>query len=130
LIVDASALLAVVLHEEDAARYETALADATSGILMSPINYVETFMRAATLDGAKYVKVLDELVEAMGIVIEPVTAEQAKLARTAFDRFGKGRHPARLNLGDCFAYALAKARRRPLLFKGNDFTKTDVEAAL
>jgi len=64
------------------------------------------------------------------IVIEPVTVEHAHLARQAFLDFGKGRHPARLNFGDCFAYALAKATGEPLLFKGEDFSKTDVKAAV
>ena len=64
------------------------------------------------------------------IVIEPVTVEQAHLARQAFHDFGKGRHPAGLNFGDCFAYALAKSMNEPLLFKGEDFRKTDVVAAL
>jgi ribonuclease VapC len=64
-----------------------------------------------------------------GIVIEPVTVEQGHFARQAFLDFGKGRHPAGLNFGDCFSYALAKARREPLLFKGEDFAKTDVQQA-
>ena len=63
-------------------------------------------------------------------MIEPVTAEQAHLARQAFHDFGKGRHPAGLNFGDCFAYALAKHTGEPLLFKGNDFKKTDIVSAL
>lgn len=129
MIVDASALLAIVLHEPDAERYELALADANNGAFMSPVNYVEAFIRSAKL-GEKYGSVLDTLLAATGIVIEPITVEQAGFARVAFERFGKGRHPARLNLGDCFAYALAKSRRMPLLFKGDEFTKTDIEAAI
>ena len=71
----------------------------------------------------------DEVVLRVGIVIEPVTVDQAHLARQAFLDFGKSRHPAALNFGDCFAYALAKATGEPLLFKGQDFSKTDVEIA-
>ena len=66
----------------------------------------------------------------LAIEISPTNIEQAKLAREAYQKFGKGNHPAKLNLGDCFAYALAKARGEPLLFKGGDFGLTDVEAAL
>lgn len=69
-----------------------------------------------------------QLISGLGLVLEPVTVAQAQLAREAYDRFGKGRHPARLNLGDCFSYALAKATGEPLLFKGDDFALTDVAA--
>ena len=72
----------------------------------------------------------DTFMRRAGIAIEPVTEEQALIARQAYADFGKGRHPAGLNFGDCFSYALAKAFREPLLFKGNDFSRTDVEAAL
>lgn len=65
-----------------------------------------------------------------GIIVEPFTVEQAYIARQAFHEFGKGRHPARLNFGDCFAYALSKVTGEPLLFKGEDFKKTDIVAAL
>ena len=67
--------------------------------------------------------------EEAGIAIVPVTSQQAHLAREAYQKFGKGNHPAKLNMGDCFAYALAKARSEPLLFKGDDFRHTDIEAA-
>ena len=74
---------------------------------------------------------LDELIAEAAISIEPVTAEQARIARQAYRDFGKGsRHPAQLNFGDCFAYALAKELREPLLFKGNDFIHTDVVPAV
>jgi ribonuclease VapC len=69
---------------------------------------------------------LDSMIAEMALKVEPVTAEQAQIAREAYRRFGRGNHPARLNFGDCFAYALAKATGEPLLFKGNDFSKTDV----
>lgn len=69
----------------------------------------------------------DALIRRAGIVVEAVTEEQAQLARQAYSDFGKGRHPAGLNFGDCFSYALAKAAREPLLFKGNDFSQTDIE---
>jgi ribonuclease VapC len=73
---------------------------------------------------------LDPLLAALEVKIAPTTSQQALLAREAYRRFGKGNHPAKLNLGDCFAYALAKARGEPLLFKGGDFDRTDVQSAL
>lgn len=97
--------------------------------VMSPVNFLETAIRADAL-GEVVSGGLDALMDAGGITIVQVTPEQAYLAREAYRRFGKGNHPARLNLGDCFAYALSKARGEPLLFKGDDFRLTDVEAAL
>jgi len=129
MIVDASALLAVVLKEKDYERYARAIADAVDDSLISPINYVEAAVRADKL-GEEVSLALDEIMQTGNVEIAAVTREQTLLARDAYRRFGKGNHPARLNLGDCFAYALAKARNEPLLFKGNDFRLTDVEAAL
>ncbi len=71
----------------------------------------------------------EQLLEDVIIQIEPVTVAQARLARTAYQRFGKGRHPAKLNFGDCFAYALTRETGEPLLFVGNDFTQTDIGVA-
>lgn len=76
------------------------------------------------------IQLLDEFVRDVGIKIEPVTEEQAYIARRAWAEYGKGRHPARLNFGDCFSYALAKSLDEPLLFKGSDFSQTDIEAAI
>jgi len=73
---------------------------------------------------------MDRFLAAAAIRVEPVTPEQAQLARTAFDTFGKGRHPAGLNFGDCFAYALARVTGLPLLFKGEDFSRTDIPRAV
>lgn len=129
MIVDASALLAVLLEEpeKDTFRDRMLLAEALS---MSPINYLEASVRADDQRHPAKGAELDNLMGEFGIKIATVTAEQAHLAREAYQRFGKGNHPAKLNLGDCFAYALSKARGEPLLFKGNDFGLTDVEAAL
>ena len=97
---------------------------------MPAANWLEA---AIVIDGARSPiasRRFDEAVAAAGIVVEPVTREQAEIARAAYRDFGKGSgHPAGLNFGDCFAYALAKATREPLLFKGDDFSKTDVAAA-
>ena len=129
MIVDASALLAIVLREEDHVRYAQAISDAVDDSLISPINYVEAAVRADKL-GEEVSLALDEIMQTGNVEIAAVTREQTLLVRDAYRKFGKGNHPARLNLGDCFAYALAKARNEPLLFKGNDFRLTDVEAAL
>ena len=94
------------------------------------MNFVEAAIRIDRLGSEEKSRKFEELIRTLQIEITKITPEQAYLAREAYQRFGKGNHPARLNLGDCFAYALAKARGEPLLFKGDDFRKTDVEAAL
>ena len=130
MIVDASALLAIVLGEDDKPRFEEALAMMDGDLFISPVNYVEAFMRLSRLGRTDYVEALDRLIDESGIRIEPVTASHAQLARQAHLAYGKGNHRARLNLGDCFAYALAKSRHMPLLFKGDDFRRTDIRAAI
>ncbi len=129
MIVDASALLAILLDEPDAAKFNRAIADELEDMLISPINFVEAAVRADQR-GEQTSNALDEIIKVSGIKIAAVTAHQTRLARQAYQRFGKGNHPAKLNLGDCFAYALSKARGEPLLFKGDDFRLTDVEAAV
>lgn len=129
MIVDASALLAILLREADGDRYNRALRDALEDISISPINFVEAGIRADKL-GPDVSQALDEIMRTVDIELAPISQEQVNLAREAYQRYGKGNHPARLNLGDCFAYALAKARGEPLLFKGDDFPQTDVEAAI
>jgi len=128
LIVDASALLAVLLREPEKQRFRELIALAPEPVI-SPVNFLEAAIRADAL-GAAESQGLDRLIETSGIEIAPVTPQQARLAREAYRRFGKGNHPARLKIGDCFAYALAKARNEPLLFKGDDFRQTDIEAAV
>ena len=127
MIVDASALLAVLLREADGPNFMRAFSRERE-LSISPINYVEACARLmGRNDNPDRV---DELMELANIRLAEVSVEQTKFAREAYQKFGKGNHPAKLNLGDCFAYALAKARGEPLLFKGEDFRKTDVEAAL
>ena len=128
MIVDASAILAILLDEPDAERYEEALASAWPR-RMSVIGFLEAAIVAESRGGEAVGREFDHLIEELEIEPVPVSLEQAQVARDAWRRFGKGRSPARLNFGDCFAYALAKASGEPLLFKGEDFTRTDIETA-
>lgn len=130
MIVDASAILAILFEEPDGDAMEDALLAPRQRHAMSPVNYLEAAIRVDDLQGTRKGEELDNLLADFGIEIVPVTREQALLARDAYKSFGKGNHPARLNLGDCFAYALSKARNEALLFKGEDFSKTDVEAGI
>lgn len=130
MIVDASAILAMLLREPDEPRFADFLTDTADELVISPVNYLEVCLRVDRGDLPEASAALDPLINRFGIAIAQIMPEQTKLAREAYQRYGKGRHAAQLNLGDCFAYALAKARNEPLLFKGDDFTKTDVEAAL
>ena len=130
MIVDTSALIAILRDERDAISYAKAIANAAI-TRISAGNYVET---AAVIDASRdpiASRRFDDLLREARIMIEPVTEVQARIAREAYRDFGRGTgHPARLNFGDCFAYALAKAINEPLLFKGDDFTHTDVTPAL
>jgi ribonuclease VapC len=129
MIIDSSAVIAVLRDEPDAADFAQAIENAAIRRI-SAVNFVEA---AIVIDGSRdpiAIRRFDEFVAEAELVIEPVTEEQARAAREAYRDFGKGsRHRARLNFGDCFAYALAKTRREPLLFKGNDFAHTDVPPA-
>ena len=129
MIVDASAILAVLFDEPEKAEFRDMLL-MTPELAMSPVNYLEAAVRADDKRHPAKGAQLDALLAGFGIQIVAVTADQAKHAREAYQRYGKGKHEAKLNLGDCFAYALAKARGEPLLFKGDDFRLTDVEAAI
>ena len=96
--------------------------------LLSAASLVETSIVAMRLRTPDPVTAFDDLIDKLGIEVVSVDREQALLAREAFRRFGKGRHKAGLNFGDCFAYALAKQTNEPLLYKGNDFSQTDITA--
>lgn len=130
MIVDSSALLAILLREHDAHRFAAAIESAET-CRMSAANWLEAAIRVDMGGDAAASIAFDELVREADLRIEPVTADQAALARRAYRAYGKGSgHAAKLNFGDCFAYALAKARGEPLLFKGDDFGATDVNSAL
>lgn len=129
MIVDTSAVLAILFEEDDAERYARALTHADS-CRMSAANFLEAAIVVDAQTKDKGSRQFDAFVRRAQIAIEPVSEEQAHIARQAYADFGKGRHPAGLNFGDCFAYALAKVTGEPLLFKGNDFKKTDITSAL
>jgi ribonuclease VapC len=129
MIVDTSALIAILRAEPEAARLARAIEKAGESRI-SAVNFVEA---AVVIDGSRdpiASRRFDDAVREAQLIIESVTESQAHSARLAYRDFGKGSgHPAKLNFGDCFAYALAKERNQPLLFKGSDFAHTDVTAA-
>lgn len=129
MILDSSALVAILAKEPDAELYIQAISHAPS-CRISAANFIELSIVLESQFPLEVLHQCDALFRRVGIVIEPVSVEQAHLARQAFHDFGKGRHPAGLNFGDCFAYALAKYTGEPLLYKGNDFRKTDLLPAL
>ena len=128
MIVDTSAVLAILFREPDAERFARAITSAPSR-RMSAATLLETSIVLESRSGPASGYELDAFLEQAGIELEPVTPEQAQAARRAWRRFGKGNHPSGLNFGDCFAYALAETTREPLLFKGGDFELTDIEVA-
>ena len=129
MIVDTSAVLAILFNEDDAETYARAISEAESR-RMSAVSFVEAAIVVEAQTKERGSRQFDAFFRRAGIVIEPVTEEQAHTARQAYTDFGKAHHAAGLNFGDCFAYALAKVTGEPLLFKGQDFRKTDLEAVL
>lgn len=126
MVVDASALLAVLLEEPDADWFESRLREADC-IWLSPVNWWEVNARIERLHGTNGISRAAIWMDALGVQVEPITMEDARIALSASVRF-RGR-PAKLNLGDCFAYALAKTKGVPLLYKGDDFKATDLTSA-
>jgi ribonuclease VapC len=130
MIIETSAAIAILRDEPEAGACAAAIA-AASVRRMSAASYMEAAIVIDASGDPVASRRFDELVRTAAISIEPVTAEQAEIGRGAYRDFGKGSgHPAQLNFGDCFAYALAKVMGEPLLFKGEDFTHTDVRSAL
>ncbi len=127
MIIDTSAIIAVLFNEDDAHDYAEAISRADS-CRISAATLVETAIVVEAQTRNNGGRQLDAFIRRASITIESVTEEQAYMARQAFIDFGKGRHRAGLNYGDCFSYALAKATREPLLFKGKDFAQTDLVA--
>jgi ribonuclease VapC len=126
MVTDTSALVAILQNEPERRKFNEAI-EAAETRSMSTASFVETSMILESRFGADGVRDLDLFIAKAKISLLPVDEEQAHLARDGFRKYGKGRHPAGLNYGDCFPYALARSRDEPLLFKGEDFSKTDVE---
>lgn len=129
IVVDTSALIAILDQEKDAALYAEAIAEADPPLISAP-TLLETDLVMLNRHGAKAARMVDGLIQEAGFQIESFTAQHARLARAAYVTYGKGRNSAGLNYGDCFSYALAKATGLPLLFKGRDFSRTDIRSAL
>ena len=130
MIVDSSAIVAILKQESDWEIFAEKL-DEAGDISISAGTYFETSIVIGRINNPIMNRQIDELMEEFSIEIEPFTAEQARIARQAYRDFGKGSgHRANLNFGDCFAYALARVKRQPLLYKGDGFVNTDVRSAI
>ncbi|HWH97057.1 MAG TPA: type II toxin-antitoxin system VapC family toxin [Pseudolysinimonas sp.] len=130
MIVDSSAVIAILANEPEAAAFSGALQTARRVAMAAP-TLVELYVVADRARDPRARSALDDLLRTIGPEVEAFTAEHAAIARQAHRNFGRGSgHPARLNLGDCFSYALAKATGEPLLYKGEDFGHTDIRSAL
>jgi ribonuclease VapC len=125
MVIDTSAILAILLDEPERRLFNEAIESAESRLL-SAATFVEVSIVIEARFGAEGLRDLDLFIDRAGIKLISVDSEQAHAARRAFSQYGKGRHPAGLNYGDCFAYALATVLGEPLLFKGEDFPRTDV----
>ena len=128
MILDTSAIVAILYREPEAVTF-VQLIHGADVCRISVASYVELSMVIEHQLGPEGMRQAEAFFRRAGVVIEPVTVDHGELARQAFLDFGKGRHKAGLNFGDCFSYALAKATGEPLLFKGNDFSQTDIGAA-
>jgi ribonuclease VapC len=130
MIIDTSALIAIMREEPEAALFLQKMENALGTLKMSAGNWLETGVVADSEERGTASLLLDNIYERLNLQIVPVTFEHAEIARKAYRVFGRGRgHKAKLNYGDCFAYALAAQTGESLLFKGNDFSETDVQAA-
>ncbi len=129
MVLDTSALIVILTAEPEANTFAAVIATAATRLL-SAASLLETAIIIEARYGPAGGQKLDELIRVAQVQVEPVTVEQVTSARLAYRVYGKGRHPAGLNYGDCFAYALAKISGEPLLFKGNDFGQTDIETVL
>lgn len=130
VVLDTSAVAAVILGEPDAEAFAAAIVRHTGELSLSAATRVELGIVVESRQGAAAVDDLRALLNRLAVTVEPVDARQAMTALVAWRRFGKGRHPAGLNFGDCFSYALARTLGASLLFKGDDFAKTDIASAL
>lgn len=129
MVVDTSAIVALLLGEQQAGQIDSVLAGEVRTTI-SAANYVELMVVAESRTGAEGALIVEQLLRTFDVGIEPVSPDIARGALDGWRRFGKGRHPAALNFGDCFSYGLAISRDEPLLYVGNDFAQTDVTSAL
>ena len=129
MVIDSSALIAILGREPEEQAFRSALKLASTRLL-SASTRVEIGIVALGLAGEVGLNQADALLETLRVETVPLSADHARLAIDAFRRFGKGRHPAGIDFGDCFSYALAKATGQPLLFKGDDFSQTDIKPAV
>ena len=130
MILDSSALVAILKNEPESQSFSNAI-EAAKIVRISAATYLETHIVVDSYKNPILKARLEDIFENPGIEIVPVTVEQAKIARLAYRDFGKGSgHPANLNFGDCFSYALARTTREPILFKGDDFNRTDLTPAV
>jgi ribonuclease VapC len=128
MVIDTSAIIAILFEEEDRLRYAEAIETAPTRLISAVTRVELAFVTEGRKGDAGRIR-LERFFALSAAEVVAVTAQQATLAIDAFRRFGKGRHPAGLNIGDCFSYALAKASDMPLLYKGDDFARTDIRAA-
>jgi len=129
MIIDSSVIVAILRKEPDWLHLSETL-DSADCIRLSAASYLETSIVLDKRRDPVLSAGLDDFIDDVNVVIEPVTAEQAKIARQAYRDYGKGSgHPANLNFGDCFSYALARVKREPMLYKGDDFIHTDIQPA-
>ncbi len=129
MVIDTSAILAILFDEPKAEAFSIAVQQ-ESVRLVSAATVLESALVLQKRSGDKAPQVLDRVIRELPVEIRGVDLEQLKWARYALETYGRGRHPARLNFGDCFSYALAKATGEPLLFKGDDFSRTDLTAVI
>jgi ribonuclease VapC len=129
MIIDSSAIIAILNDEPERRVFNEAI-ERSDACLISTASFVEASIVIDNNRGYDGLRDFDLFIMSAGIELVPVDADQAHIARQAYRQFGKGRHPAALNFGDCFSYALAKATGLPLLFKGSDFAQTDIQTAL
>jgi ribonuclease VapC len=129
MVVDTSALVAIFLLEPEAEQFAHAILEAPRSAI-SAANLLEACIILDARVGHQDSSELDEFIASVGLEVEPVTVDQVRVARQAYRTYGRGNHPAALNFGDCFAYALAKTTGLPLMFKGDDFAQTDITPAI
>lgn len=129
MIVDSSALIAILENEPEGVSF-LRLMYQSQNLKISAVTYTEVSLVVYSRFSTLGIQKLDELLESLGVEFVAFDKEQAVLARKAWQKYGKGRHPAKLNFGDCCSYAAAKHFNLPLLYKGNDFSETDIKAAI